>query len=64
MQASVRTPRRALHLYAVFLGALGLVEADLFGFSLGGFVAQEIALTHPGLVRRLILAGARATTTS
>jgi pimeloyl-ACP methyl ester carboxylesterase len=41
----------------VFLGALGLSEADLFGFSLGGFVAQEIALTRPGLIRRLILVG-------
>ncbi len=41
----------------VFLDALGLSEADLLGFSLGGFVAQEIALTYPGLVRRLILAG-------
>jgi pimeloyl-ACP methyl ester carboxylesterase len=41
----------------VFLDALGLGEVDLFGFSLGGFVAQEIALTRPGLVRRLILAG-------
>ncbi|KUO54322.1 MAG: alpha/beta hydrolase [Sphingomonadales bacterium BRH_c42] len=30
---------------------------DLFGFSLGGFVAQEIALTQPDLVRRMILAG-------
>jgi pimeloyl-ACP methyl ester carboxylesterase len=41
----------------VFLDALGLSEVDLFGFSLGGFVAQEIALTRPSLVRRLILAG-------
>ena len=30
---------------------------DLFGFSLGGFVAQETVLLHPYLVRRLILAG-------
>ena len=41
----------------VFLDALSLREVDLFGFSLGGFVAQEIALTRPGVVRRLILAG-------
>ena len=41
----------------VFIGALGLDKVDLFGFSLGGFVAQAIALTHHGLVRRLILAG-------
>jgi pimeloyl-ACP methyl ester carboxylesterase len=36
--------------------ALGLVEIDLLGFSIGGFVAQEIALVRPTLVRRLVLA--------
>lgn len=40
-----------------FLLALGLTEVDLFGFSLGGFVAQDIALSQPDLVRRVILAG-------
>ncbi|CAN7470422.1 alpha/beta hydrolase [Mesorhizobium amorphae] len=40
-----------------FIRALGFGEVDLFGFSLGGFVAQEIVLTEPGLVRKLILAG-------
>jgi len=40
-----------------FIDALGLTEIDLFGFSLGGFVAQEIVLLRPRLVRRLILAG-------
>ncbi|WP_027168076.1 alpha/beta hydrolase [Mesorhizobium sp. WSM3224] len=40
-----------------FVRALGFEEVDLFGFSLGGFVAQEIVLTEPGLVRKLILAG-------
>jgi pimeloyl-ACP methyl ester carboxylesterase len=39
-----------------FLAAMGLDQADLLGFSIGSFVAQEIALTRPGLVRRLILA--------
>jgi pimeloyl-ACP methyl ester carboxylesterase len=39
-----------------FLTAIGLGQADLLGFSIGSFVAQEIALTRPGLVRRLILA--------
>lgn len=37
--------------------ALGFEKADLFGFSLGGFVAQDIALKAPGLVRKLILTG-------
>jgi len=40
-----------------FIDALGLIEVDLFGFSIGGFVAQEVALQRPHLVRRMILAG-------
>ncbi|MFE4460311.1 alpha/beta fold hydrolase [Nocardia tengchongensis] len=40
-----------------FLDALDLDEVDLLGFSLGGMVAQEIALLRPRLVRRLVLAG-------
>jgi pimeloyl-ACP methyl ester carboxylesterase len=39
-----------------FLTALELRPADIFGFSIGSFVAQEIALIRPDLVRRLILA--------
>jgi len=37
--------------------ALGLKQVDLLGFSLGGFVAQEIALSEPKLIRRVVLAG-------
>ncbi|CAD0217296.1 alpha/beta hydrolase [Agrobacterium tumefaciens] len=37
--------------------ALGLTSADLIGFSLGGFVAQQILFDEPNLVRRAILAG-------
>ena len=40
-----------------FIDALGLTRIDLFGFSIGGFGAQEVALLRPQLVRRLILAG-------
>jgi pimeloyl-ACP methyl ester carboxylesterase len=39
-----------------FVTALELSEIDLLGFSIGGFVAQEIALVRPTLVRRLVLA--------
>jgi pimeloyl-ACP methyl ester carboxylesterase len=46
------------HDAVAFIDNLGLTHVDLFGFSLGGFVAQEIALSHSPLVRRLILAGA------
>jgi pimeloyl-ACP methyl ester carboxylesterase len=40
-----------------FIRALGHDQADLLGFSLGGFVAQVIAQEEPQLVRKLILAG-------
>jgi pimeloyl-ACP methyl ester carboxylesterase len=40
-----------------FIGALGLAKVDVLGFSIGGFVAQEIAGQAPGLVRKLILVG-------
>jgi pimeloyl-ACP methyl ester carboxylesterase len=39
-----------------FIDALGLDRIDLLGFSIGGFVAQDIALVRPTLVRRLVLA--------
>ncbi|NGP06008.1 alpha/beta hydrolase [Rhodococcus sp. 14C212] len=40
-----------------FIRALGLAKVDLFGFSLGGGVAQMVALQEPELVRRMILTG-------
>jgi pimeloyl-ACP methyl ester carboxylesterase len=40
-----------------FIEALGLDQIDVLGFSLGGFVAQEMVLIRPRLVRRLVLAG-------
>jgi len=39
-----------------FIDALDLGEVDLLGFSIGSFVAQEIALIRPGIVRRVVLA--------
>ena len=42
----------------VFLAAMELSQADLLGFSIGSFVAQEIALIRPAIVRRLVLASA------
>jgi pimeloyl-ACP methyl ester carboxylesterase len=38
-----------------FIKELGLTEVDLLGFSLGGFVAQQIAAEHGRLIRKLIL---------
>ena len=37
--------------------ALGFDEVDLIGFSLGGFVAQDIVRKEPDLIRKVILAG-------
>jgi pimeloyl-ACP methyl ester carboxylesterase len=39
-----------------FLDAIGLVQVDLLGFSIGSFVAQEVCLIRPEVVRRLVLA--------
>jgi pimeloyl-ACP methyl ester carboxylesterase len=41
-----------------FLAAMGISQADLIGFSIGSFVAQQIALTRPAIIRRLVLASA------
>src|ERR671911_108120 len=40
-----------------FIRALGFDQVDLFGFSLGGMIAQVIAQQEPRLVRKMILAG-------
>jgi pimeloyl-ACP methyl ester carboxylesterase len=40
-----------------FIKALGLTQVDVLGFSLGGLIAQEMALAEPTLVRRLVLVG-------
>lgn len=41
----------------VFIKAMGLQQVDLLGFSMGGMIAQEIALKEPRLVRKMVLAG-------
>ncbi|MDP9965369.1 pimeloyl-ACP methyl ester carboxylesterase [Variovorax paradoxus] len=40
-----------------FIQAMGFAQVDLFGFSMGGMIAQEIVLKEPQLVRKMILAG-------
>ncbi|MGW6281337.1 alpha/beta fold hydrolase [Kribbella sp. NPDC055071] len=42
---------------ASFVDALDLERVDLFGFSMGGYVAQQLTVDRPELVRRLILVG-------
>jgi pimeloyl-ACP methyl ester carboxylesterase len=49
-------PEMAAHFLA-FADALGLAQADLLGYSLGGMVAQVAALERPSLVRRMLLVG-------
>jgi pimeloyl-ACP methyl ester carboxylesterase len=39
-----------------FIDALEVGEVDLLGFSIGSFVAQEIALIRPSVVRKMVLA--------
>ena len=40
-----------------FLEALGVAQADLLGWSLGGMIAQHVLLHRPNLVRKLVVAG-------
>ena len=40
-----------------FINALNFKQVDLCGFSMGGMIAQEIALMEPQLVRKMIIAG-------
>lgn len=42
---------------AAFIDALGLKKIDLFGFSIGGMVAQQLTIDRPELIRKLILVG-------
>jgi pimeloyl-ACP methyl ester carboxylesterase len=44
------------HDVIAFLEAMDFQRADLLGFSIGSFVAQEIALIRPDLLRRVVLA--------
>src|SRR6201981_2437560 len=45
------------HHCVAFCLALGLKAIHVVGFSLGGMIAQQLALDHPHLVQRLILLG-------
>ncbi len=40
---------------AAAMDALGLAGADVVGVSMGGMIAQELAIRHPALVRKLVL---------
>ena len=40
-----------------FIRALGFDKIDIFSFSLGGMIAQDLVVKHPELVRKLVLTG-------
>lgn len=40
-----------------FVAALGFDKIDVFSFSMGGMIAQDLIVKHPDLVRRLVLTG-------
>jgi pimeloyl-ACP methyl ester carboxylesterase len=50
------TVAQMAHDAIAFLDAMEIGQADILGFSLGSFVAQEIALIRPAIVHRLVLA--------
>ena len=46
---------------AALIRHLGIEDADVAGYSMGGGVALQLAIRHPGLVRKLVLASASFT---
>jgi pimeloyl-ACP methyl ester carboxylesterase len=55
---TAHTAEQMAHESIAFIEALDLGQVDLLGFSIGSFVAQQIALTRPAIVRRVVLASA------
>lgn len=59
--ASTGSPANSIEQMAddaiAFVKGTGFKQVDLFGFSMGGMIAQEIVLKEPQLVRKMILAG-------
>ena len=54
--ATPDTVEQMAHDAIAFLSAMEFGQADILGFSIGSFVAQEIALIRPGVLRKVILA--------
>jgi pimeloyl-ACP methyl ester carboxylesterase len=55
---TAHTVEQMAHESIAFVEALNLGQVDLLGFSIGSFVTQQIALTRPAIVRRVVLASA------
>ncbi|CAE7192592.1 hypothetical protein CFE70_007029 [Pyrenophora teres f. teres 0-1] len=43
-----------------FLDAIGVPKVDIIGFSMGGFIAQSIAVVYPYIVNKLVLTGTQS----
>ncbi len=46
---------------AALIGYLGIEQADVFGYSMGGAAALQVAVRHPEVVRKLVVASASYT---
>ena len=59
--ASTGKPAKSIEQMAddaiTFIHAKGFKQVDLFGFSMGGMISQEIVLKQPQLIRKMILSG-------
>ncbi len=59
--ASTGEPAKSIEQIAddaiTFIHAKGFKQVDLFGFSMGGMISQEIVLKQPQLIRKMILSG-------
>lgn len=40
-----------------FITGLGYSKVDIFAFSMGGFIAQDLIVANPGIARKLVLTG-------
>jgi pimeloyl-ACP methyl ester carboxylesterase len=50
------TIEQMAHDAIAFITAMGFEQVDLIGFSIGSFIAQEVALIRPDLLRKIVLA--------
>jgi pimeloyl-ACP methyl ester carboxylesterase len=56
--STATTVQQMAHDAIAFITAMDLGQVDVLGFSIGSFVAQQVALTRPAIARRVVLASA------
>jgi pimeloyl-ACP methyl ester carboxylesterase len=62
--ADIDRPLSTLHMaddVAALLAKLKVTNADVYGYSMGGGVVAQLAIRHPALVKKLVIAGAALT---